>query len=128
MRRVACMSVAVLGAIALVAGVATAHEAKYETKKVTIRHPDPQTFKGKVRAGGGCKPDRTVKVTKLDEYGGKSDPVGTSQTDESGRWTMSLPSAATAGSYKAVAKKDTAEGEDGVLHKCKKGTSRVISF
>jgi hypothetical protein len=128
MRRVVSMSVAVLGAISLVAGVATAHEAKYKTKKVRIKHPDPKTFTGKVRARGGCKVDRTVKVTKLDEYGGKSDPVGISQTDESGRWTMSLPSAATAGSYKAVAKKDTAEGEDGVLHKCKKGTSRVISF
>jgi len=128
MRRVASMSAAVLGAITLVAGVATAHEAKYETKKVTIRHPDPQTFKGKVRAGGGCKVDRTVKVTKVDEYGGKGDPVGTTQTDESGRWTMSLSSAATAGTYKAVAKKDTAEGEGDVLHKCKKGTSAVISF
>jgi hypothetical protein len=122
------MSVAALGAIALVAGVAIAHEAKYETKKVTIRHPDPQTFKGKVRAGGGCKVDRTVKVTKVDEYGGKGDPVGTAQTDVSGRWTMSLPSAASAGAYKAVAKKDTAEGEDGLLHKCKKGTSAVIVF
>jgi hypothetical protein len=128
MRRVVSMSVAALGAIALVAGVATAHEAKYETKKVTIRHPDPQTFKGKVRAGGGCKPDRTVKVTRLDEYGGKSDPLGTAQTDESGRWTMSLPSAAPGGAYKAVAKKDTAEGEDGLLHKCKKGTSPVVNF
>jgi hypothetical protein len=128
MRRVVSMCMAALGAIALVAGVATAHEAKYETRKVTIKHPDPQTFKGKVKAGGGCKPDRTVKVTKIDEYGGKSDPVGTVQTDERGRWTMSLPSAATAGAYKAVAKKDTAEGEDGVLHKCKKGTSPVVSF
>ena len=128
MKRVVSISVAVLGAIALVAGGATAHEAKYKTKKVTIKHPDPQTFTGKVRAGGGCKRDRTVKVTKVDEYGGKGDPVGTSQTDESGRWTMSLPSAASPGVYKAVAKKDTAEGEDGILHKCKKGTSRLVSF
>jgi hypothetical protein len=128
MRRVVSMSVAVLGAIALVAGVATAHEDKYKTKKVTIKHPDPQTFSGKVRAGGGCKIDRTVKVKKVDEYGGKGDAIGAVQTDESGRWTMSLPSAASPGGYKAVAKKGTVEGDDGLFHKCKKGTSAVRNF
>jgi hypothetical protein len=126
MRRVLALTVAALGVIAIAGGIAVAHEAKYETKRVKITHPTAETFSGKVRAGGGCKVDRVVKVKRVDEYGGKGEAVGTARTDESGLWTLTLNKAATPGGYKAVANKTSVEGDDGLLHKCKKGVSKLI--
>ncbi|HYU59212.1 MAG TPA: hypothetical protein VEK39_00490 [Solirubrobacterales bacterium] len=126
MRRVLALSVAAFGVIAVAAGIAAAHDAVFETKKVAIKHETPESFTGKVRAGGGCKVDRTVKVTKVEEYGGGGDPLGTAKTDETGAWTLNMPSAVSPGGYKAVAKKTSVEhGDD--LHKCKKGTSKVLT-
>ena len=126
MKRVVALTVAALGVLAIVGAIAVAHEAKYETKKVKITHPTPETFSGKVRAGGGCDIDRVVKVKQVDEYGGKGDVLGTARTDESGLWTLTLKEAAAPGGYKAVANKTSVEGDDGLLHKCKKGTSKTI--
>ena len=125
MKRVVALTVAALGVLAIVGAIAVAHEARaIETKKVKITHPTAETFSGKVKAGGGCKVDRVVKVKKVDEYGGGGgDALGTARTDESGLWTLTLTKPATAGGYKAVANKTSVEHEDGVLHKCKKGTS-----
>ena len=125
MRRVVALTVAALGVVAIVGAVAVAHEAKYETKKVRITHPTAETFSGKVRAVGGCNVDRVVKVKRVDEYGGKGDAIGTARTDESGLWTLTLNAPAKAGGYKAVANKTSVEHED-LLHKCKKGTSKLI--
>jgi hypothetical protein len=125
MRRVLTLTLAALGVLAIVGAVAVAHEAKYETKKVKITHPSPETFTGKVKAGGGCNVDRVVKVKLVDEYGGGGEAVGTARTDESGVWTLTLNKAAAAGGYKAVANKTSVEHGD-LLHKCKKGTSKLI--
>jgi len=127
MKRVLAFFTAALGTIALTAGIAGAHDASYVTKKVKIKHPTAQSFSGKVKAGGGCKVDRTVKVAKVDEYGGGSDPIGTAKTDSTGAWTLQLPTTASPGGYKAVAKKTSVEHGD-ELHKCKKGTSPVITI
>lgn len=126
MKRVLALCTAALGTIALAAGIAGAHDASYVTKKVKIHHPTLQSFSGKVKAGGGCKVDRTVKVTKVEESGGGGDPVGTANTDSTGAWTMQLPAAASPGGYKAVARKTSVEHGD-ELHKCKKGTSTVVT-
>jgi len=125
MKRVVVLTVSALGVLAIVGAIAVAHEAKYELKKLRITHPTAETFSGKVRSGGGCKVDRVVKVKKVDEYGGGGDALGTARTDESGRWTLTLNQPAKAGSYKAVANKTSVDHE-GLLHKCKKGTSAVI--
>jgi hypothetical protein len=125
MRRLLTLTVAALGVVAIVGAVAVAHEAKYETKKVKITHPTPESFSGKVRAGGGCNIDRVVKVKRLEDYGGGSDALGTARTDESGLWTLTLNEPVEAGGYKAVANKTSVEHEE-LLHKCKKGSSTVI--
>jgi hypothetical protein len=125
MKRVVALTMAALGVLAIVGAVAVAHEEKYEVKKLKITHPTPETFSGKVRSGGGCKVDRVVKVKKVDEYGGGGDALGTARTDETGRWTLTLNKAATAGSYKAVANKTSVEHED-PLHRCKKGVSPLL--
>ena len=125
MKRVVALTVAALGVLAIVGAIASAHDAKYELRKLKITHPTAETFSGKVKSGGGCKVDRVVKVKKLDEYGGGGDALGTARTDETGLWTLTLNQAATAGSYKAVANKTSVEHEE-FLHKCKKGTSTTI--
>lgn len=125
MKRVAALTMAALGVLAIVGAIAIAHEAKYELKKLRITHPTAETFSGKVRSGGGCKVDRVVKVKRVEEYGGGGDAIGTARTDESGLWTLTLNQPAKAGAYKAVANKTSVEHED-LLHRCKKGTSVVI--
>ena len=125
MKRVVALTMAALGVLAIVGAVAVAHDAKYPVKKLKIKHPTPETFTGKVKAGGGCKVDRVVKVKQVDEYGGKGDAVGTARTDETGAWTLTLNQPAKAGRYKAVANQTSVEDGE-FLHKCKKGTSALI--
>jgi hypothetical protein len=125
MKRVVALTVAALGVLAIVGAVATAHEAKYELRKLKIAHPTAETFSGKVKSGGGCKIDRVVKVKKVEDYGGGGDALGTARTDESGLWTLTLNQPVAPGGYKAVANKTSVEHED-FLHRCKKGSSIVI--
>ena len=122
MKRVVALTMAALGVFAIVGAVAVAHDDKYEVRKFKITHPTAETFSGKLKAGGGCKVDRVVKVKKVEEYGGGGDALGTARTDESGRWTLTLTKAAAPGIYKAVANKTSVEHDD-LLHKCKKGTT-----
>jgi hypothetical protein len=131
MTRVMTLFAIALGTVALAAAIAVAHEArfettKYPTKKVSIKHETPQSFSGKVRAHPPCKSDRTVKVSKVDEYG-KSETIGAVHTDASGLWQMNLPSPATPGSYQAVAKKGSITEADGDVVKCKKGVSKLLA-
>jgi hypothetical protein len=125
MKRVVTLTMTALGVLAVVGAVAVAHEAKYEVRKFKITHPTAETFSGKLKAGGGCKVDRVVKVKKVHEYGGGGDALGTARTDETGRWTLTLTKAAEPGSYKAVANKTSVEHDD-LLHKCKKGTTELL--
>jgi len=120
-----------LGAVAIAAAIAAAHEARFETtkfptKKVSIKHETPQSFSGKVRAHAPCKSDRTVKVSRVEEYG-KPETIGAVHTDQSGVWQMSLPTPATPGNYQAVAKKGSITEADGDVVKCKKGVSKLLA-
>jgi hypothetical protein len=119
------LTVAALGVLAIAGGIAVAHEDKYQTKRVKITHPTPESFSGKVRARGGCNIDRVVKVKRIEEYGGGSDALGTARTDASGLWTLTLNAPVKPGSYKAVANKTSVEHED-ELHKCTKGVSKTL--
>jgi hypothetical protein len=125
MKRVVALTMTALGVLAVVGAVAVAHDAKYEVRKFKITHPTAETFSGKLKAGGGCKVDRVVKVKKVQEYGGGGDALGTARTDETGRWTLTLTKAAEPGSYKAVANKTSVEHDD-LLHKCKKGATELL--
>jgi hypothetical protein len=121
MNRALTALLAALGALALVGGIAAAHEEKFETR-VTLKTKDPEAFRGKVRAGGGCREGRTVKVYHLLEYGGERDLVGSSTSAPSGAWEVTLNSPPEKGNYQAIAKKLTI-GD----HKCKRGASKVKS-
>ena len=125
MRRVLALTVAALGVVAVVGAVAVAHEKRYKTKKVRITAVTEQSFSGKVKARGGCNVDRIVKVKRLEEYGGGSEPLGTARTDTAGLWTLTLNEPVTPGTYKAVANRTSVEHED-ELHKCKKGRSKLV--
>jgi hypothetical protein len=119
MNRALTALLAALGAVALVGATALAHEEKFETK-VTLKTKDPSEFKGKVKAGGGCREGRTVKVYHLLEYGGERDRVGTAKSSSSGAWEVPLDGPPAKGNYQAIAKKLTL-GD----HKCKRGASKI---
>jgi hypothetical protein len=122
MNRAATALLVALGALALVGGVATAHEEKFETK-VKLRHsssPSGDSFTGKVRARGGCKEGRTVKVYHLLEYGGERELVGTATSDAEGEYEVSINGPAAKGNYQARAKR-LVLGD----HTCKRGASKV---
>jgi hypothetical protein len=121
MNRALTALVAALGALALIGGTAIAHQEKFETR-VTLKTKDASAFRGKVKAGGGCREGRTVKVYHLLEYGGERDLVGTTTSDPSGAWEVPLDAAPAKGNYQAIAKKLTI-GD----HKCKRGASKVKS-
>jgi hypothetical protein len=119
MNRALTALLAALGAVALVGGTALAHEEKFETR-VTLKAKNPSEFKGKVKAGGGCREGRTVKVYHLLEYGGERDLVGTAKSSSNGAWEVPLDSPPAKGNYQAIGKKLTL-GD----HKCKRGASKV---
>jgi hypothetical protein len=119
MKRALTLSIAALGALALVGGIAVAHEDKFETK-VTLKTKDPSAFRGKVKAGGGCSEGRTVKVFQLLEYGGERERIGKTTSDQAGAWELPLDTPPAKGNYQAIAKK-LQLGD----HKCKKGASKV---
>jgi hypothetical protein len=122
MNRAATALLVALGALALAAGTATAHEKKFETN-VKLRHSSSSSgdsFTGKVKARGGCKEGRTVKVYHLLEYGGERDLVGTATSDPDGEYEVSINGPAPKGNYQARAKK-LVLGD----HKCKRGASKV---
>jgi hypothetical protein len=119
MHRAAIALLVALGSLALVGGIATAHEEKFETR-VTLKTKDPSAFRGKVRAAGGCREGRIVKVYHLLEYGGERDRVGTTTSEPNGAWEVPVSGPPAKGSYQAIAKKLTL-GD----HKCKRGASKV---
>jgi hypothetical protein len=122
MNRAATALLAALGALALVGGIATAHEEKFETK-VKLKHSGSasgDSFAGKVKAGGGCKEGRTVKVYHLLEYGGERDLIGKATSDATGQYEVSMNGPALKGNYQALAKK-LVSGD----HTCKRGASKV---
>jgi hypothetical protein len=119
MNRALTALVAALGALALIGGTAIAHEEKFETR-VTLKTKDASAFRGKVKAGGGCREGRTVKVFHLLEYGGERERLGKTTTDQSGAWELPLDTPPAKGNYQAIAKK-LVIGD----HKCTKGASKV---
>jgi hypothetical protein len=119
MNRAVTALLGALVAVALIGGTAIAHEEKFETK-VTLKTKDPTAFRGKVKAGGGCREGRTVKVFHLLEYGGERERIGKTTTDQSGAWELPLNAPPAKGNYQAIAKK-LVIGD----HKCTKGASKV---
>jgi hypothetical protein len=117
------------GAFALLAVVAAAHTARYDST-VTISfqrghpHGDSDEFSGvvvsqKVR----CKVQRTVAVRK--RVDGPDPLIGTDSTNKHGQWDLKAPGT-TAGTYYARARRKVLRHNANHLHVCRPATSQDL--
>jgi hypothetical protein len=118
----------------LVAGSVTTAIGKPKVKKVettlTLSHTTTGTapynqsaFSGQVSAKKGCKKARDITVRNT----GTGTVVGTTTSDSNGSYSVSLSTAAPAGTYQAEAAKKQRKNNNGTKIVCKKGTSNTVT-
>jgi hypothetical protein len=80
-------------------------------------------FAGQVKAKKSCKKNREITVRNT----GTGAVVGTTTSTSNGSYSISLPTAAPAGTYQAEAAKKVRKKDNGTKIVCKAGTSNTVT-
>jgi hypothetical protein len=126
MRLARMAGIAALGALLVLAGVATAHVVKYKTDGVSIQYnAGSTTFSGQVSANKkSCRANRRVEI--LSDAPGVDETVASVRTNSAGEWTangVNLP----ASEYYADADRKTLKLTVDHRHVCTAVRSQSIS-
>jgi hypothetical protein len=127
----ACLAV---GSVSFVVGKPGVNRVKTRLSLIYANTGTPPTdqsvFSGKVKAKNGCKRGRKVTVENFGTgtvVGATGTVIGATKSANNGNYSISLPTAAPAGTYLATAKKKTRKRGNGTKIICRKGVSNAVT-
>ena len=107
-------------------GIATGHDARFDSRVRITGYIDNASFLGRVASDRKqCKRKRRVTVWRRNP-GAMDAPVGTAKSNGKGNWAVSAPSAPS-GRYFATAKKRVIK-KAAHKHVCKRARSKVFEL
>jgi hypothetical protein len=124
------VAVLALGLGGAVAGAKKKHKKKGHVwgSKITLAHPSPTTFSGKVDSSlTACRKHRLVNVFYTDPGSGTTTLLSVQRTDGKGRYEVNLPQAAFQGAYQAQEVKQRIRAQK-APQTCKGAVSGVIGL